>query len=737
MANSSDGDALDYSIHSCSSFSGDFTPEKILTDNPSDPKSRWLSCDNRLPQFVILKLHQPSIVSSIQFGKYDKSHPCNLRKFRVYGGMNPDRLHLLLEDGLSNDPVPETFSLHFQQKQDVFPCQYIKIAPFQSWGYSFNFSIWYVSLCGSVDKTKVSAAVDKFRGHCEHEAVRICLKHLRENDYSEAFQALQKKAKVSLEHPLLSRLHGLLVVKGDFLAAEQLIEEAAADGHLGGYIAEQPINAQWKQLHPKDQAGERVSGGPVGRGGHQMCLDLTSQTIYLHGGWDGANDLSDLWSYDIERGVWTCICQDTSLVGGPSARSCHKMCLDSEEGVLYLLGQYFEQSTSALIDLSTDADEPVNADFYSYSISKGSWTLLSSDTYRDYGPKLIFDHQMCFDEGTKTMYVFGGRILSDFITGRGSGVRYSGLYAYFVTEKQWVCIQPDLITQPYSYALVPRMAHSMLLDSENRLLYVLGGQRGKDQLSWLIHTPHSDMVMYDLQSDITTVLADGVASQIPASGFTVRTALKSDKSEICLFASLSQLEEKESRQVSKSAFNSLWTYHFKTASWKCVSQGDQSCATHPLPRYAHQFLYNHSKDVYYMFGGNPGPPSKSLPSSMRMDDFWELKLVSLSKEELVRQCRYAIRKQQFSELTAKSPVEAISYLRVQLAGLVDHGNTRESTEFRELASALFKPMSEEIMACNRERSFSTQRYCLYNQLSSYFPYHMTQPRQNITDLVEL
>ncbi len=36
------------------------------------------------------------------------------------------------------------------------------------------------------------------------------------------------------------------------------------------------------------------------------------------------------------------------------------MCLDSEEGVLYLLGQYFEQSTRALIDLSTDADEPEN-----------------------------------------------------------------------------------------------------------------------------------------------------------------------------------------------------------------------------------------------------------------------------------------------------------------------------------------------------------------------------------------
>ena len=60
-----------------------------------------------------------------------------------------------------------------------------------------------------------------------------------------------------------------------------------------------------------------------------------------------------------------------------------------------------------------------------------------------------------------------------FITGRGSGVRYSGLYAYFVTEKQWVCIQPDLITQPYSYPLMPRMAHSMLLDSVSGLFCVV------------------------------------------------------------------------------------------------------------------------------------------------------------------------------------------------------------------------------------------------------------------------
>ena len=57
----------------------------------------------------------------------------------------------------------------------------------------------------------MSAAVQNFKSYCEREAVRICLKHLREYDYAEAFEALQKKTKVSLEHPLLSQLYQLLV----------------------------------------------------------------------------------------------------------------------------------------------------------------------------------------------------------------------------------------------------------------------------------------------------------------------------------------------------------------------------------------------------------------------------------------------------------------------------------------------------------------------------------------------
>ena len=44
--------------------------------------------------------------------------------------------------------------------------------------------------------------------------MRLCLKHLRQFDYTEAFNMLQKKAKVQLEHPLLTQLHSLLVSWG-------------------------------------------------------------------------------------------------------------------------------------------------------------------------------------------------------------------------------------------------------------------------------------------------------------------------------------------------------------------------------------------------------------------------------------------------------------------------------------------------------------------------------------------
>lgn len=61
----------------------------------------------------------------------------------------------------------------------------------------------------------------------EREAIRLCLKHFRQHNYTEAFESLEKRTRVTLEDPRLTKLHKLLVEQGDFDGSEKLISEAA------------------------------------------------------------------------------------------------------------------------------------------------------------------------------------------------------------------------------------------------------------------------------------------------------------------------------------------------------------------------------------------------------------------------------------------------------------------------------------------------------------------------------
>ena len=46
----------------------------------------------------------------------------------------------------------------------------------------------------------------------------------------------------------------------------------------------------------------------------------------------------------------------------------------------------------------------------------------------------------------------------------------------------------------------------------------------------------------------------------------------------------------------------------------------------PIPRYAHQFIFDPVHQVHYMFGGNPGNEQLKNQQNMRLDDFWRLKV---------------------------------------------------------------------------------------------------------------
>jgi hypothetical protein len=73
-----------------------------------------------------------------------------------------------------------------------------------------------------------------------------------------------------------------------------------------------------------------------------------------------------LCGWQAER--WICLSTSVSQDGGPTARSCHKMCFDSLRGHLYLLGGY--------VDPDHRANSVALCDFYAYDMDNNVWACL-------------------------------------------------------------------------------------------------------------------------------------------------------------------------------------------------------------------------------------------------------------------------------------------------------------------------------------------------------------------------
>ena len=65
-----------------------------------------------------------------------------------------------------------------------------------------------------------------FLQYRQREAIRLCLKHFRQHNYTEAFEYLQQKTNIQLEDPMLSELHNTLVRQGDYEQSEEIITKA-------------------------------------------------------------------------------------------------------------------------------------------------------------------------------------------------------------------------------------------------------------------------------------------------------------------------------------------------------------------------------------------------------------------------------------------------------------------------------------------------------------------------------
>ncbi|KAL7306121.1 hypothetical protein TKK_0001570 [Trichogramma kaykai] len=733
---------LDYRIFKCSSYLTTYFPENILIDKPSDSGSRWSTGNEDLPQYIILKLQQPSIVKTITFGKFEKAHVCNARKFKIYGGLEPDKMIELLDGGLKNDTTPETFYLKctIGGTENFFPIQYVKILLIQSWGPNMNCSLWFIRLTGSDNPKLIKSRIEWLHEHQQKEIVRLCIKHFRKYQQPEIMETIQRVTGITLEDPRLSNLYNLLVVNGDHQQTEEFIIDAVQNGLLDDYISSQTYKVSWSKILTSDPK-------PGMRGGHQMVLDPLTETLYLFGGWNGNQDLSDLWTYNIATRAWTLLCPDTSAVGGPSARSCHKMCLDPEKRQLFTLGRY----------LDTQLRIPVNlkSDFYVYDIELNEWTIISEDTAAEGGPELIFDHQMLMDLETRTIYVFGGRILlpvpspDENSTNSNESV-FSGLYSYHVPSRSWKKLASDISQHSIpstELSIRSRVGHSMLFHPGSKKLYIFAGQRGKEYLN--------DFFTYDVNTNeiehiSLSELGCRDSNHIPAAGFTQRATIDPDRGEIYVLSGLSKDKDKRDENVQ----NSFWVYNIKHNKWSCIYRNENVDEFYwnkmqkfePCPRFAHQLVYDHINKIHYLFGGNPG--RASFPK-LRLDDLWQLKLCRPSQDQILTQCKLIIRKHKFEELTVNDSYDALQYLQSKVSEIIDHTDTEQAKEFQKMATTIFKQLSSMEMLENNQdlsnlfdlesndKSMHAHRMQLYDKLCEFFPESLTQPRTNLIDLLPL
>lgn len=121
----------------------------------------------------------------------------------------------------------------------------------------------------------------------------------------DVFDMLKNRTGVELEHPLLSDLHKHLVMDANFSAAEQVLQQAHKRDIYKPYSESSSYIPFWSQIETDDY--------PSARGGHQMCINVEDGMIYVFGGWDGKRDLADFWCFDMVEERWHMLSIDTQL----------------------------------------------------------------------------------------------------------------------------------------------------------------------------------------------------------------------------------------------------------------------------------------------------------------------------------------------------------------------------------------------------------------------------------------
>ena len=177
----------------------------------------------------------------------------------------------------------------------------------------------------------------------------------------------------------------------------------------------------------------------------------------------------------------------------------------------------------------------------------------------------------------------------------------------------------------------------MVLDHNAKVLYIFSGQRDDKYLS--------DMYAYDIKTGISCeIFSNFSIAGGPEACFTPRAVIETALKEIYVISGLTKATpthtidspNQSSKAVLKDRMhNWIYKYDSRPGRWSQILKiPDQPVNQRPMPRFAHQVVYNPKTKAIYMHGGNGGGPSSEVEEMKagvgsvkgRLNDFWKMVL---------------------------------------------------------------------------------------------------------------
>ncbi|QRW07906.1 Muskelin [Ceratobasidium sp. AG-Ba] len=368
----------------------------------------------------------------------------------------------------------------------------------------------------------------------------------------------------------------------------------------------------------------------------------------------------------------------------PPGRGGHQLCVDPDSGLIYLFGGW-------------DGSKNL-ADFWSYSIAKRRWTMLSEDTCADGGPSARSCHNMVFSSSTGNHYILGQLKEAPKPGASPQPQRGDGDFFMHFTRGSERGTWADLSSGGLeSVGGPPSLSDpQMVIDEEKRVLYVFGGrvdnpaERDGQQSYSGMFSFHLDLKSPD------SARPDGSLNRVNIHSRTGHGMVLYPKTHEIFVVGGRRSNSKY--QPDMHSFNPSTRVSqrlpFDSAIANTVS-APRVCIDEELgeiyvliwqnsERDRERSLYDPVNKVFYMFGGNTG--EDGIP---RLNDLWSMRLDRPTVDELLRKALLAVRKFRFKKMcNVAPPFEALSYLQTKLAEVVDQLDEDESADLRAMLSYL-------------------------------------------------